>query len=80
MIYRLSVLPSPNKEFWKELNGIYYKFIANNKPEKHKRLTLIGPHNEGGFQMVDMETQNKALKLGWMESEWGMEGIRSRTI
>ena len=66
LIYALTMLPSPPKSFWDEANGLFYKFLNDNKRDKHKRRTLIGPYNRGGLNMVDIETQNSALKIGWM--------------
>jgi len=75
LIYCLTVLPSPPKPFWEELNRLLFRFISNNKPEKHKRVTLIGPYDQGGFQMVDLELQNQALKMSWMDKIMNLNGI-----
>ena len=75
LVYALTVLPSPPKTFWDEANGLLYKFIHDNKRDKHKRKTLIGPFDKGGLNMVDVETQNASLKIGWMRRLLDCSGI-----
>ncbi len=60
----------------KEINRILYNFIWNKK-DRIKRKTLIGPIKQGGLNMIDVESQFKALKAAWMarimnaeECEW----------
>ena len=63
----MTVLPSPNKEYWKEVNKILFGFLANNKAEKLKRDTIIGQYKQGGFEIIDIETQNRTIKIGWVK-------------
>ena len=37
LVYCMTVLPSPNKEYWKEINKILFGFLANNRTEKLKK-------------------------------------------
>ena len=43
LVYCMTCPPSPNKEYWKEVNKAIFRFLVNNKNEKLKRNTLIGP-------------------------------------
>ena len=61
LVYCMTVLPLPSKEYWREVNKVLFNFLANNKGEKLKRKTLIGPYKEGGFCMIDIECQNRAI-------------------
>ena len=45
----------------KEVNKVFYKFLWNSH-DRIKRNTLIADINEGGIQMVDIESQFEALK------------------
>ena len=67
LIYCLTVLPSPDEKYLKEVNILFYQFIAGSKTEKLKRNTLIGDYAEGGFNMIDVFEQNNALKVSWLK-------------
>ena len=58
LVYIMSNLPSPNPTFWKEVNYILYKFIYNGKQDKIKRIHLIAPYEEGGYNMIDIESSD----------------------
>ena len=75
LVYAMTNLPSPKKEFWTTVNHSLYKFINNGKSEKMKREVLIGPYEEGGYKMVDLESQNQALKLSWIPRLVQIEGV-----
>ena len=46
LIYCRTVLPSPEDDYWKEVNTILYNFIAGSQTEKLKRNTLIGSYDD----------------------------------
>ena len=52
LIVLLSVLPDPPSHFIKELDSVIYKFIWSGKPDKVKRLTVIGDTLIGDFGCV----------------------------
>ena len=66
LVYAMTVLPSPPPDYFMETNDILYKFINDNKRDKIKRNTLIGSYKDGGYNMVDIECQNRAIKIGWL--------------
>ena len=49
----------------KEVNKVFYKFLWNSH-DRIKRNTLIADINEGGIQMMDIESQFEALKASWV--------------
>jgi hypothetical protein len=65
LLYCMTVLPSPTEDFWKKVEKELFLFISNNKKEKLKRTTLINSHSNGGAQMLDLKSQNKATKATW---------------
>jgi len=66
LIHTMSVLPSPPEWFFKELDKILYNFLWNSPVDRIKRKTIIGKYSEGGLNMVDCRSQNKALKVKWL--------------
>jgi exonuclease III len=66
LTYYMSILPDPGKCYWSEINKYLFTFIANGKNEKLKRTALINKISKGGAQMIDMESQCKAMKAIWM--------------
>ena len=80
LIYCMTVLPSPNQEYWSKVNKLLFNFLANNKGERLKRKTLIGPYKEGGFCMTDIEYQNRTIKIGWIKRLLTTDGVWSSFI
>ena len=66
LVYCMTNLPPPPEHMWKQIEQLIYGFLSNNKPEKMKRNTLIGPYDKGGFQMIDIRTQHIAINATWM--------------
>ena len=55
------------KMYIKEIESCFYRFIWNGKPDKIKRLTLIGDYEKGGLNMVDINSYFKSLKVSWVK-------------
>ena len=51
----------------KEIESCFYRFIWKGKPDKIKRLTLIGDYEKGGLNMVDINSYFKSLKVSWFK-------------
>lgn len=64
--YLLQSISVP-KESLNELNRIFFRFLWNNKSEKIKRKTLIGPKLEGGLDMVDIYIFTKTIRVKWIK-------------
>ena len=55
------------KMYIKEIESCFNRFIWNGKPDKIKRLTLIGDYEKGGLNMVDINSYFKSLKVSWVK-------------
>ncbi len=67
LVYPLSVIPSPPKKFYKEIEKILFNFVWNGKPDKIKRNVLYGEKCDGGLKLTNIECQDKALKIAWIK-------------
>jgi hypothetical protein len=55
------------KMYIKEIESCFYRFIWNGKPDKIKRLTLIGDYEKGGLNMVDINSYSSlVLHMHWL--------------
>ena len=63
----LSVLPSPSKNYFKKVEQLLFEFIWNAKPYKIKRDVMKAPINKGCANMIDIQVQDKAIKLAWIK-------------
>ena len=66
-MYRLAVLPTPPKSFFKKYNGIVSNFLWNGKRPKVRLTLLQGIKLQGGAGLVNLENKEKALKLQWVQ-------------
>ena len=67
LVYKLSILPTPNLEYMKEVNNIISKFVWNGKPPKIAKRTLMLPLEKGGVRYMDIVIQERALKIAWVK-------------
>jgi exonuclease III len=74
LIYALSVLPSPNKEFLTNLQKKLFDFVWDGKGEAIKRDTLIGDYKDGGYRMPDLLLYSQSLKIIWLKRLTTYEG------
>ena len=47
---------------------MFFNFLWNGKREKIKRKTLIGRKEQGGLNMVDVNTFIKSIKINWIKA------------
>ena len=66
LTYIFSPLQSNNKVI-KEINGIFYNFLWNDKGDKIKRNVMINDYPEGGLKMIDITSFNRSLKAIWIK-------------
>ena len=66
-VYFMSVLPSVDNTTFQDIEKALFKFIWDNKPDKIARKQLYGTFQEGGLNMVHLQTQFKALKIAWIK-------------
>ena len=67
LIHLLTSLPNLPQTKINDLNSLFYKFIWNGKSDKIKRSTLIGDIYQGGLKMIDLQSFNIYLKVGWIK-------------
>ena len=65
LIFQLALLPSPPKEFLEDIQARIMRFVWNGT-NKVKRAVMHQTAKKGGVKMVDIELQDKALKLAWI--------------
>ena len=70
MVHRslfLSVLPTPDENFFKEFSNILKDFLWDTGNTKIKMETLYKDLNEGGIKLLDLKTFDTALKMKWIK-------------
>ena len=67
LIYKLSILPKPDADFFKQVNTIISKFIWSNKPPRISKDILKLPLEKGGLKALDIEKQRLGLKIAWVK-------------
>ncbi len=70
LVYQLTVLPAPPKDFFQVLEKLLFKFLWSNKPDKIKRDVMFAKREEGGLNMPNLMCQNKSLKVTWVKRLW----------
>ena len=66
LVHVLTILPSPDPVFIKNLNEIFSRFLWNHKKGKINRNLLAQDYESGGLKLTHIETQIKALKSRWI--------------
>ena len=54
LVYQLSVLPTPPRDFLVKVEKLLFQFLWSNKPDKVKRNVLFGKKEEGGMNMPNI--------------------------
>ena len=65
--YLFSVIPSPDEKLWKEFDSIVREFLWDSSTTKIKHSTLYKPFDEGGINLLDFCSFDKALKMKWIK-------------
>ena len=66
LTYIFSPLQTNNKVI-KEINGMFYNFLWNDKGDKIKRNIMINDYPEGGLKMIDIDSFDRSLKAVWIK-------------
>ena len=66
LVYLMSVLPDPEKDYFKSIQNNIFNYMWNNKPDRIKRSIMYSPKFEGGLKVTNLTTQNKSLKISWI--------------
>lgn len=76
MVYKLLMVCMLNEPVLQELVGIIVEFLWDGKKPKIAYRKLILNYKQGGLNLCDLYTKNKAMKLSWvpkllLNTEWG---------
>ena len=63
----LTVLPNPPAQVSKEIQGIFYKFLWDGKPDNIKRNVIINNYEEEGLKLPHIQSFCKTLKMSWLQ-------------
>ena len=55
-----------NSKIIKQINGLFFDFLWNSKGDKIKRNVITQNYGNGGLEMIDIASFNKALKSVWI--------------
>ena len=64
--YMAQMLPNPDKEYIKQVNDMFFKYVWNDKPDRIKRNQFVQNYENGGVKMPDVESHINALKINWI--------------
>ena len=69
----LITLPTPNTQFIKNLENMFYDFIWCSKTHRVSKNQMIKDYNDGGCRMVHVPSFIKSLKLSWIKRLFNSE-------
>ena len=69
-VHLLTMLPTPNDFFRKELETLFLSFIWGGKGDKVARKIIINDIENGGLKMTDFRSFAKDLKISWIKKVW----------
>ena len=67
LTYYLINLPRPPNNFLEKITQECFNFIWNGKRDRIKRKIMVKKVEDGGVEMIDINSFEKALKLTWMK-------------
>ena len=67
LIYRLSVLPSPNQTIIKSIDRILFSYLWGNKPHRIAKNVIIGNRQKAGIKMISIEHKHTSIKIAWVK-------------
>ena len=56
------------KSVLNQINALIYQFPWNYKPEKVKMTTVISDQEDGGLNIIDLESHIYTTKIKWVKS------------
>ena len=75
LVYLMKVLPSPNTDFFAEMERCFNNFIWEEKGPKIIISQLEKDIAEGGLRLTNLSALNKALKITWIPKVVKEEGL-----
>ena len=67
LVHFFIALPTPPKDFFREINKKFYRFLWKGKPPKIKKSTIELDFKDGGLRMINVELCEKTLKTKWLK-------------
>lgn len=67
LIYLMSVLPAPGKDFAQKVETDIFRFVWGGKRDRIKRATLKAKYKEGGLKVPDILARSHSLKIAWVK-------------
>ena len=67
-VYKMTVLPNMAKSQIDAVESEIVKFVWNGRRSKIPLKVLKLPKNEGGMQLVDLNSKQNALKVSWVQT------------
>ena len=64
--YLCTNIPDPSNKFIKDLDKLFFEFIWNEKPSKICENVLIKSYDQGGLNMICLNTFLLSMKLSWI--------------
>ena len=66
-VYLFQLLPTPSLQWREKMEKLYFDHIWENGRHRIAKSKMIAPKIVGGFNMLDIYCQEKALKLKWID-------------
>ena len=67
LVHLFMILPCPSREFMKQIEKIFFRFLWDRGREKIKREILYLRYKDGGLKIPDINYFSKALKFIWVK-------------
>ena len=75
-VYKMMVLPKPNKHQLKSIENICRDFLWKGGKAKLSMELLCNPKNNGGLKLVDFNKKFQSIKIGWISKIIGNPALQ----
>ena len=65
-VYTFQLLPTPFLATLNKLDKLYFDYLWDNGRHRISKLNMLAPHSQGGFNMLDVYSQEQSLKIVWI--------------
>ena len=66
-VYLFQLIPTPSSKWIEGMERLYYNHVWDQGRHRIAKLKMITPKEKGGFNMLDIRSQEKSLKLKWID-------------
>ena len=67
LIYRLTVLPTPDENKLKSIDKTLFNFLWDSKPHRITKRNIYNFKGKGGLKMIDINLKNISVKSSWIK-------------